>query len=385
MKEHPLPTFDPRRPTSAILREYKEYKRQEEERKAAAALQRELTTTNDASVIIRQISPQARPSSPVSQRRADFIKRVQTPASKHRDHDTSDVSTLPPRAGKLRRTDSEKFPSVSRTTSFKELPEHELQALQENSLLTAAERIELEKNKRDAENKPPPKPKPETSDATAEFLPKPERLHDERDDKKREKKGRRRLPSTPHPGVTQEVEIGDDHVTANVQLFTQAVLRVDSDVDMINKVKLANVDDDLIASKAKASQQTGDVKHEESGASYMPVIKQRSASGLSSVPFPNRMNISSTLTSKDMWPKVSKRMEFNYENFTRAPPDTTAKKRLEMKARQRKKIQQKNAQLEEERRQRLQTAIAATKPTGADERPPTRVSFNENVIVFQTI
>ncbi|KAH3828180.1 uncharacterized protein LOC127832528 [Dreissena polymorpha] len=385
MTEHPLPTFDPRRPTSAILREYKEYKRQEEERKAAAALQREYTTTNDASVIIRQISPQPRPASPVSQRRADFIKRVQTPASKHRDRDMSDVSALPPRAGKLRRAESEKFPSVSRTTSFKELPEHELLELQENALLTAAERIQLEKNKRDAENKPPPKPKPETSDPVAESLPKP---RDERDEKKRGKRGRRRLPPTPHPAVAQEVEIGDDHVIANVQLFTNALLRVDTDVDMINKVKLANVDDDEVAGKTTMSQKTGDAKHDESGASYMPLIKQKSAPGISGVPFSeekvHRLNISSTLPSKDMLPKVSKRMEFSYENFTRLPSDT-AKKRLELKARQKRKIQQKNAQLEEERRQRLQTANAPTKPKGADERPPTRVSFNENVIVFQTI
>ncbi|XP_052781967.1 uncharacterized protein LOC128218356 [Mya arenaria] len=360
LAEHPLPTFDQKRSTSAILREYKEYKRQEEERRVALTHILEGEQREGEPVIVRQISPQPRPASPMAARRTDFINRLKTPSTRLRppsDTKSRPSSELAPTAGKLKRTDSEKFPSVSRTSSYKELPEEELTELHKNAMLTTAERLDIEKKKQEAGE-----------------------VHGNK--KEMRGKGQRKLPRTPNQKADTDHQID---VVVKYQANT-CVAHIDKDSDMINRVKLANLGEEDGYVKRKGtplSKVTAETDINAEHNSYTPLIKYREGSAISNVPFPeesiHRMKVASALHDKDLWPKLAKKMHFNYDNFTRSATADTAKRRLELKAKQRRKIKQKNAQLEEERRRKLKEA------EDASERPPTRVSFNENVIVFQTI
>lgn len=84
----------------------------------------------------------------------------------------------------------------------------------------------------------------------------------------------------------------------------------------------------------------------------------------------------SSFSGKPVLAKLGKKPQFSYDKFSRVPPDV--KKRLELRAKNRRKIQQQNAKLDEERGKDDDSLANA-------ERPSTRVSFNERVKVFQTI
>lgn len=342
LAENPIPVFDRNRPTSAIIRDFKEYKRIQEEQRAARE-----EAENDQSIIVRQMSPLPRVGSPIAQTRQDYMRKLASRGGSRRE------STPVPgeKPGKLRRTESEKFPSVSRTSSFKEVPDIDL--CLENAQLTAAERIELEKQKL---NKDSHNVQPQRSEKTI----------------------RRRLPSTPRLQHTHADQNGISRQTP--KMFNTSILEIDKDVDSINRVLLANATDSDVSTKKDVHGK--DKRNEQN--SFTPESKHVPDQGKQdSMPFPaeslSKIKAAGGAYGKDFWPKLSKKMQFDYESFSRTTPEM--KKRLELRAKNRKKITQKNAQLAEEMKLRAKTA----KPSEEADRPSTRVSFNENVIVFQTI
>jgi len=379
LAEHPLPSVEYTRPMSAILREYREYKKAEEDRKIALALQREQDRPRDEAVIVRQLSPQPRPESPLAQRRTDFMQRLKTPSRKNRPPSETkppvadpSTQTVPERAeqaervaGKLRRTDSEKsaaFPSVSRTSSYRELPEEELAAFQKNALLTAAERIEMEKERRQSASI---------------------KLTDDKTSVETRGKGRRKLPPTPKEKPVDGEDNNDVAVTDIVaKPGSKTLLYVpDNDSEMINRVKLANTNDDLMVKRNLTPYSKTD--HDGSLLTTTVPFGQKSTTGSSLFPpdSVHRMKIASAYHhGEDYWPRLEKKMAFNYDKFTRVSVSDASKRRLELRARQRKKIKQKNAQMDRERQGN--SLVPEVKPT---DRPTTRVSFDENVVVYERL
>lgn len=331
--EHPMPEINPNRPISAIFREFRENKSQCDQTKG---------TDDNRTVIIRQMSPQPRVASPSAQRRSEYARQAKTPLNKTRNA--------------LRRTESEKVPesdkitSVSRTSSYREIPEAELLQIQENAHLTAAERIEQEKQKRDKQHqktsgKEPAKPENKTKPL----------------------KGKRQLPPLPKHGVRDIPK--ESHINKHASEII-SVLGSES-----NRLRGDSLE------KTKDGEHINSENTELN--SYTPVIKQtgESATGTGSYSPEDmmKMKFASTLYDRALWPKLSKRMLFNYEHFTRTPPDRN--KRLERMAKNRKKIQMKNQQMQAEMRK----GKTDRDQLSETQRPSTRVSFNEKVVVFQTI
>ena len=346
LAERPIPHIDQHRPLSAIFRDFKEYKRQHEE--WSQVKEHEL---DKQSVVVRQMSPKPRVASPVLQRRSDYVNRTATPLRATRNIPESTKDKTKP----LRRTDSEKLTSVSRTSSFRELPEEELNKLQEHAHLTSTERIELEKQRL------PTTAEPEKGQKGPGNSPKV----------------KRRLPPTPcsrgRPRIKRNFETKMPNKT--ISLATVPTFR--QDVAIINDVNNANEANVFKSEESKYYEM--DKAREPS--SYTPIIKQSGETGIGTTTYTeeslHRMKLASILYDQQLWPKLKKRMSFQYENFTRAPPDR--KKQLEIRAKNRRKIQTKNAQLESE------TQMKGTATASRTERPSTRVSFCENVMVIQTI
>lgn len=350
LAENPIPVFDRSRPTSAILRDFREYKKHKE-----SDLAMREQSENDQTMIVRQISPQPRAGSPVAESRNKYMNLGRPGPSREGSpiHMTS-----------LHRTESEKFPSVSRTSSYKEVPGTD-NLFQENALLTAAERIELERGKRNQESKP-------RNVKQATVIPKM----------------KRRLPVVPsasnkkveHPTTSDAKQLPRE----TVKMFNTSVLAHDEHTVMIDRVKLANIARLEGHEFPDKGQQTN--RNNEHNP-YSPITRQQNKNSTHSSPpliFTDnvtQIKTASALYGKDLWPKLSRKMKFDYENYSRTPPDT--KKRLETRAKNRRKIQQKNAQLAEELKMKAKTKAGTTKDD--TDRPQTRVSFNENVIVFQTI
>lgn len=350
--EHPIPVIDHQRPISAIFRDYREYKRQQEEWKQA----REKEDDNN-SVIVRQMSPQPRVASPVSQRRSEYASRIMTPMKKNRNATESPNPFA--KENKLRRTESEKsekLTSVSRTSSYREIPVEELKKIRENRNLTSAQRIEKEKQKLNKED---------TNENTSRDLGLPPRV-------------KRRLPPAPAQRVKHHPKKNFETKMPTRNPVSTPITMCGRDSKPINSVSEANE-----AHEDKAEESKPNSSFTAEHIAYMPIIKQvgATATGTSDYSADNlrRMRIASALHDHTLWPKLKKRMSFNYENFTRAPLDS--KKRLEVKAKNRKKIHMKNAKIEAEIKKRQEAPEAERQI----ERAQTRVSFNENVVVFQTI
>ena len=344
LAENPVPVFDISRPTSAILRDFKEYKRQKEDETVLREQEENQT------MIVRQLSPQPRAGSPVATIRNKYMHSSR-PVTSHGGASTH--------GGQLHRTDSEKFPSVSRTSSYKEVPEAD--RCLENALLTAAERIELEKQKRSQEDTVKDDDKMNIATKVKRRLPITPNI----DSKKIER---------PKSSELRVVKAGP------VKVFDTSALAHDRDMDMINRVRLANKarKDGL---KPLLLEKKFLTERNNEDNSYIPIGKQDSNSSSNGGITPaladslSKIKSAHNLSEQDLWPKSSKNMKFNYDNYSRTTPKM--KKRLETRAKNRKKIQQKNAEME-----------LLAKQTGKPEeteRPSTRVSFNENVIVFQTI
>lgn len=353
LTDNPIPTFNRSRPTSAILREFREYKRTQEEQLAMRD-----NDETDQTMIVRQISPQLRAESPVSRVRNEYMHAPRL--GTHREGSATHVGRT---TGQLHRTESENIPSISRTCSYQDVPEADL-LFQENALLTAAERIELERQTRNHDN---------CVDGT---------------EMGKLQQGKRCLPSTPDVKTLKQLDRSITDIKSRkrepVKMFNTAVLGLDRDTDMINRVKLANLThEDALKTKIHGRKPPIKGKHERN--SYTPIEKHQLTDLLKKgpAPFPadslSRIKTASTLYGKDLWPKLSKKLNFDYENFSRTTPEV--KKRLESRAKHRRKINQKNAQLAEEMKDNSKRAEIVEDV----DRPQTRVSFNENVIVFQTI
>ncbi|XP_045165888.2 uncharacterized protein LOC123529575 [Mercenaria mercenaria] len=359
LTENPVPVFDRSRPTSAILRDFKEFKKHKEEEKVKREEEENQT------IIVRQMSPQPRAGSPVATIRNKYMHSVR-PGTARKES--------PTHAGQLHRTDSEKFPSVSRTSSFKEVPGTEL--FTENALLTAAERIELEREKRSKGSISADTNKMDNSQKTKRRLPVPPSAATKKID----------------PPKTIELKMCKRGPAEPAKMFNTSVLPPDRETDTINRVKLANVthEEEMKAPLHDKRPPLLTINNEEN--SYTPTGKHHNNNVITGGPSPfpadslTRIKSASSLYGgRDLWPKLSKKMHFDYENYSRTTPEM--KKRLEVRARNRKKIQEKNAQLAvgmKKKALKKQTGKEAG-TTDDSERPPTRVSFNENVIVFQTI
>jgi hypothetical protein len=343
LAKNPVPVFDISRPTSAILRDFQQYKRKKEDEIEMREQEENQT------MIVRQLSPQPRVGSPVATSRNRYMHSTR-PSTSHGGTST------------LHRTDSEKFPSVSRTSSYKEVPEAD--RCLENALLTAAERIELERKKRSNEDIV-------EDDAKVNIS----------------QKIKRRLPITPNI-ASKKIErptTSEGRVKAGpVKVFDTSALSQDRDMDMINRVRIANktrkegLKPLLLETKPSVEQNNED-------NSYKPLDKQDNIKSDNDGMTPSiaeslsKIKSSHNVSEHHWWPKSSKAMKFNYDNYSRTTPKM--KKRMETRAKNRKKIQQKNAEIELLTKQAGKEAL-----TREDvERPSTRVSFNENVIVFQTI
>lgn len=350
LAENPIPVFDRSRPTSAILRDFREYKKHKE----SDLVMRE-QSENDQTMIVRQISPQPRAGSPVAESRNKYMNLGRPGTSREGS---------PIHMTALHRTESEKFPSVSRTSSYKEVPGTD-KLFQENALLTAAERIELEREKRNQGGK-------SGNVKHATVTPKM----------------KRRLPMVPSASnkMIERPTTSDTNQLPKetLKMCNTSVLRHDEYTAMIDRVKLANIAG-LEGTELPNNELQTDRNSEHNP--YSPITKNQNNNSTHSGPplistdSVTRIKTASALYGKDLWPKLSRKMKFDYENYSRTPPDT--KKRLETRAKNRKKIQQKNAQLAEELKMKAKTKTGAMKDD--TDRPQTRVSFNENVIVFQTI
>ncbi|KAL4225850.1 hypothetical protein ACF0H5_013839 [Mactra antiquata] len=335
LADNPVPTFDRSRPTSAILNEFREYKKLQLEQEALRQ-----ASENDHAMIVRQMSPQPRVDSPVAQSRNEFMTASRAVIQRENSH----ISMHNP--GKLKRTESEKFPSVSRTSSYKDVLDF-TNELHENALLSAAERIELEKRKRDKVS------------VTSSH---------EESNKQKNQKGkttRRKLPSLP---------VGKKE---NPSKCNTTTVSLDHDVTTIQKVKNAN--DASNGDHIGISRDRQFVK--TLGNPNLPSERGSTQSDDKNKPLPVGKSKNSqdagSLLEKEFWPRMNKTMHFNYENYSRTTPET--KRKLEIRAKNRRKIQQRNAQLKEEMRTKKKVK------TESEERPPTRVSFNDNVVVFQKI
>ena len=367
------PQADHLRPktTSEMFRDLKQYREQQ-------ARLNEVNGDNQ-SIIVRQLSPAPRPLSPVSTRRTEYSSRI--------------LSPLPAR----KREGSEKIPSVSRTSSYKELPDGPIE-IHENALLTAAERIEKERLQREKQN-----------------LTKKLKVTNIKDAQGNTNYGKRQLPlpdankkrSLPQINKNADAIIDEKHKEGH--LSSNALLKQNIDLETIEKVTKANSEVAHKGNKLKALKnrplQALSTRHSQSSQSerqlwkmsdsvfpekngfeierdaYTPVSRKTEPIKRRLTPIPGKVESEqdshvSSFTGKPLLEKLAKKLQFSYDNFSRVPPD--AKKRLELRARNKRKAQIENAMLEAERKEDIES-VANT------ERPPTRVSFNEKVVVFQTI
>lgn len=346
LSEHPIPVINHERPFSAIIRDYKEYKRQRDEWNQCRKKE-----NDNGSVIVRQMSPQPRVGSPTAQRQYDYINRILTPMRKKRE----DANSVVAKHAMVRRTDSEKLTSVSRTSSYKEIPEEELKKLQENALLTAAERIEIELQKRKQSRQC------ENDDN--------EDSHTKNHNQTMKLVAIRQLPPTPQKGAKVKPKRTFQTKTPSKTIKTPNIKPL---VSSENGMDDSNID--KVGPLAIEKDKTEEREHN----SYRPVIKQRGESGTGASSYSEenlqRMRHASILYDQEHWPKLKRRMTFSYEKFKRNVPD----RKQQLKLMAKKKIQMNNAQIEAER-------TIQKGEIGQADRPQTRVSFNENVVVFKTI
>lgn len=371
--------FDIDRPktTSEMFQQLKKYKKQ----------QKPMTESreNNAPITVRQLTPLPRPLSPVSTRMTEYSSRIASPLPVRE----RSPSFKQPRMG------SEKIPSVSRTSSYKELPDGPVE-LHENALLTAAERIEkekLEREKHELDRKLRMAKITVTSIDT---------------DIKNKEKIKRELPS-----VKTKRSLPQNPASFSPAAFAKSrvLLRSNTDIDHIDTVYKANmVHDDELDSFEKRSvgkkrldaistldnrsdllkqpfwKVSESFKKENKNLNlerdaYTPLSRKtepirRRLTPISDMAVNDQFSSISSFSGKAVLAKLGKKSQFSYDKFSRAPPDV--KKRLELRAKNRRKIQLQNAKLDEER-EKENDSLANT------ERPLTRVSFNERVKVFQTI
>ena len=373
--EKPQPDNIRPKTTSEMFRDLEQYKEQ----------QARFRESNDEiqPIVVRQITPQPRPLSPVSTRMTEYSSRIASP--------------LPVR----KREGSEKIPSVSRTSSYKELPDGPIE-LHENALLTAAERIEKERLEREKHNlsKKLKMAKIAVTEGGA-----------------KEKTAKRELPL---PGVKKkrslpQITKGENAITVDkheeTKISSKALLRQNSDLETIDKVKGANITKEEICRKNERNifdkpplqaisthrsgleesskqfwKRSDSFLSENNGfelerGAFTPASRKTEPIKRRLTPITDQMRSDqqshvSSFPGKSEFEKIAKKLQFSYDNFSRVPPD--AKKRLELRARNKRKAQIENAMLDAERRQETDS-LANT------ERPSTRVSFNEKVVVFQTI
>ena len=356
-RENPPPTFDRSRPTSAILREFKEYKKLQEELKQK---------DENQPITVRQLNVQPRPETPSVVRRNQYSAKIQTP-------------------GKLRRTASErteqsdKISSVSTTCPTITVNLEEIAA---NALMTAAERIEKEIEKRDSakqRHKANLSERLDQENKAAVVNPSASRGNTNETNVESNEQKRRVLPKTPgssdgvdnvqiQPSQTLKYNTSDVYMQDTVkpvrfqkkkaQMFDTSILAKPWDRKMIEEVHKANVSPDTSLPLKKlrpgtpgslGNEEDDDVSSNMSTSLYM----------FSAKPIPQN---------------IKQRMKFEYDNYSRTTPNT--KKKLEIRAKNRRKIQQQNKLLKEERKD---------SPMKDIDRASTQVSFNENVMVFQTI
>ena len=340
---------------------------------------------NNAPITVRQLTPLPRPLSPVSTRMTEYSSRIPSPLP---------VRERSP-SFKQQRIGSEKIPSVSRTSSYKELPDGPVE-LHENALLTAAERIEkekLEREKHELDRKLRMAKITVTSIDT---------------DIKSKMRIKRELPS-----VKTKRSFPQNPASFNSSAFAKshALLRSNTDIDHIDTVFKANMvhedefdnfekrfeDKKRLAAISTLDNRSDLVKQpfwkvsesfkkenknlDLERDAYTPRSRKtepirRRLTPISDMTVNDQFSSISSFSGKPVLAKLGKKPQFSYDKFSRVPPDV--KKRLELRAKNRRKIQQQNAKLDEERGKDDDSLANA-------ERPSTRVSFNERVKVFQTI
>ena len=365
--------------TTEMLRELNQFKQQEQQFREQV---------DGQSMVVRQLTPKPRPLSPVCTRMTEYSSRISSPLPRERSP-----------SFKQKREGSEKIPSVSRTSSYKELPDGPIE-LHENALLTAAERIEketIEKEKRILSRKL------KMAQISIREREPDENATNDKTRLKRELPGVKKKRVLPQTKWSSKVSENNDHKDMKIQ--NNSMLREKSDIETIDAVSKANTIKEEVLREferrilGKPPLQPISKTQDQSDKQFWKMAESLDAGKKSfhlerdaytplsrrTEPIKRRLTpISDTAVSdqfshlssagKPALGKLGKKMQFSYDNFSRVPPDT--KKRLELRAKNKKKALMHNAKIEEEREKDL--------PVNA-ERPSTRVSFNEKVVVFQTI
>ena len=380
----PEPSMYRSQTTTEMLREMNQHKQQEQQFREQVDTQ---------SMLVRQLTPKPRPMSPVSTRMTEYSSRISSPQPRERSP-----------SFRQKREGSEKIPSVSRTSSYKELPDGPIE-IHENALLTAAERIEKEKLEKERLEKENTMLQRQITMAKIS-LRKLEEEELKNKDKTKSSGRPKELPSIKKKRLLPQTTWSQDASAAvenkDIKIERRPTLSDKSDFETIDAVSKANtlkenvlreferkilgkpklepiskapVQSDKQYSKMAEALDTG--FHNERNA-YTPLSRSTGPIKRRLTPIPDA-HVDDQLSHQGLpgnpsLGKLGKKIPFSYDKFSRVPPD--AKKRLELRVKNKKKAQQHNAKIEEEKEN--DSKANAT-------RPSTRVSFNEKVMVFQTI
>lgn len=372
--------------TTEMLRELNQHKQQEQQFREQVDAQ---------SMVVRQLTPKPRPLSPISTRMTEYSSRISSPQPRERSPSL-----------KQKREGSEKIPSVSRTSSYKELPDGPIE-LHENALLTAAERIEKERlekerlvkentilqrkiklaqisiremeqneTKNKENNRQTGKSKELQIVKKKRFLPQARwgqdaSASDENKDVKNEKR----------PTISEKSDLETIDAVSKANAIKEQVLR-EYERKILCKPKLQPISkvqeqSDKQYWKMAESLDAGRKTFHSERDAYTPLSRSTGPIKRRLTPIPDAAASDQfshqSLPGNPSLEKLGKKMPFSYDKFSRVPPDT--KKRLELRAKNKKKAQQHNVKIEEDKEEFTANAT----------RPSTRVSFNEKVMVFQTI
>ena len=369
--------------TTEMLRELNQHKKQEQQFREQVDAQ---------SMVVRQLTPKPRPLSPISTRMTEYSSRISSPQPRESSP-----------SFKHKREGSEKIPSVSRTSSYKELPDGPIE-LHENALLTAAERIEKERLEK--ENTILQRKIRMAQISIREM----EQNEMKNKDKTRPPGKSKELPLIKKkrllPQTTWSQDASATVDSKDIKTEKRSTLSEKNDLETIDAVSKANAIKEEVLREyerrllGKPKLQSISKTQDQSDKQYWKMAESLDAGrksfnserdaytplSRSTGPIKRRLTPITDAVVSDQFShqslpgnpalgKLGKKMPFSYDKFSRAPPD--AKKRLELRAKNKKKAQQHNAKIEEEKENDVKANAT---------RPSTRVSFNEKVtVVFQTI